>query len=264
MNNIDLIELGKTFMERFDFPTILFQDADHSIYWLGIPEDTAFRCNAYLILDREEALIIDPGGRQAFEFVKKRVAQIILPENITGMILCHQDPDVAASMADWLEFNPSMKVITSLRTNVLLPNYGRPNYAFVNITEEPVYFFHSGRSLRFVESPFLHFPGAFTTYDVFSRYLFSGDIWAAIDMEWRLVVENFAQHKLKLNLFHLDYMAGNIAARGYAERIRVYDIDAILPQHGSVIPGKFVREALSYLSNLKCGLDLIYPHLKVK
>jgi len=83
-------------------------------------------------------------------------------------------------------------------------------------------------------------------------------------MEWQLVVDNFPRHILKLNLFHLDYMAGNIAARGFTDRIRAYAIDAILPQHGSVIPGKFVPDALNYLSDLKCGLDLIYPHLKTK
>jgi flavorubredoxin len=264
MNKIDLIELGKSFMECFDQPTILFQDEDHAIYWLGIPEDTAFRCNAYLITDKEDALIVDPGGRQSFDFVKKRVSQVLPPENIGGMILCHQDPDVAASMDNWLEVNPALKVITSQRTNVLLPNYGNSNYSFISITDEPLYYFRSGRILRFIESPFLHFPGAFTTYDEFSRYLFSGDIWAAIDMEWQLVVENFSRHVLKLNLFHLDYMAGNIAARGFADRIRNLAMDAILPQHGSVIPGKFVPDALNYLSNLKCGVDLIYPHLKVK
>ncbi len=264
MNEIDLIELGKTFTENYDQPMVLFRDGDHAIYWLGIPEDTAFRCNTYLIREKGEAIIVDPGGRPSFDFVKNRVAQILPPENISGMILCHQDPDVAASMDHWLELNPSMKVITSLRTNVLLPNYGQPNYTFVNISEEPVFTFHSGRILRFIESPFLHFPGAFTTYDEASRFLFSGDIWAAIDMEWKLIIDQFTPHIIKLNLFHLDYMAGNVAARGFTERIRSFQIDAILPQHGSVIPGKLVPDALQYLSNLKCGLDFIYPHQKNK
>jgi len=264
MNTIDLTELGKTFMERFDTPTLLFQDEGHAIYWLGIPEDTAFRCNAYLVADNQEALIVDPGGRQSFDFVKNRVAQILPPESVTGMILCHQDPDVAASMADWLDINPSMKVITSLRANVLLPNYGRPNYTFISISEDPVYTFSSGRKIRFIESPFLHFPGAFASYDEYSRYLFSGDIWAAIDMDWHLVVEDFARHKLKLNLFHLDYMAGNIATRGFIDRLRAFPVKAILPQHGSVIPEQMIPEAMNYLMDLKCGLDLIYPHIKVK
>ncbi|MEI7500407.1 MAG: MBL fold metallo-hydrolase [Bacteroidota bacterium] len=264
MNTIDLVELGRLFMERYEKPTPLFQDDNHAVYWLGVPEDSAFRCNTYLIVDGQEAIVVDPGGRGAFEFVKKRVAQILPVERVGALIVCHQDPDVAASMVDWITMDPSIKVITSVRTNILLPHYGKSDYIFVNINEEPVYFFTSGRKLKFIESPFLHFPGAFVTYDETAKFIFSGDIWASIDMEWKLVVEDFSKHELKLSLFHIDYMASNIAARGFTYRIRHLELDAILPQHGSIIPKKFVHNAMEYLNNLKCGLDLIYPDLKYK
>ena len=264
MNTIDLTELGKSFIERYDKPTPLYRDEDHAIYWLGVPEDTAFRCNCYLIVDGPEAILVDPGGCNAFSFVKKRVSQIIPPESVQAMILCHQDPDVAGSMVDWISLNPAIKVITSLRTNVLISHYGKAPYDFININDEPVYQFNSLRKLKFIESPFMHFPGAFVTYDVTSRFLFSGDIWGAIDMDWHLVVEDFHHHELNLNLFHLHYMSSNIAARGFLGRIRNLEIHAILPQHGSVIPRALIPKAFSYLENLKCGLDLIYPGLKVK
>lgn len=264
MNTIDLVELGRLFMERYEKPTPLFQDDNHAVYWLGVPEDTAFRCNTYMIVDGQEAILVDPGGRSAFEFVKKRVIQILPVERVSALIVCHQDPDVAASMVDWLAIDPSIKVITSVRTNILLPHYGKSEYTFVNINENPVYFFVSGRKLKFIESPFLHFPGAFTTYDETAKFIFSGDIWASIDMDWKLVVEDFSKHELKLSLFHIDYMASNIAARGFVDRIRHLELNAILPQHGSVISKKFVNKALEYLNNLKCGLDLIYPDLKNK
>jgi flavorubredoxin len=264
MNTIDLVELGRLFMERYDKPTPLFKDDNHAVYWLGVPEDSAFRCNTYLIVDGPGAVIVDPGGHSSFEFVKNRVAQILPVEQVNALIVCHQDPDVAASMVDWLEMNPTLKVITTVRTNILLPHYGKSDYTFVNVNENPVYFFVSGRKLKFIESPFLHFPGAFTTYDETTRFIFSGDIWAAIDMDWKLIVEDFGKHELKLSLFHIDYMASNIAARGFIDRIRHLELDAILPQHGSVIPKKFVYKALEYLNHLKCGLDLIYPDLKYK
>lgn len=262
MNNIDLEELGKTFMERYDKPTCLFRDGSHQVFWLGTPEDTAFRCNTYLLCDGKDALIIDPGGIDAFDFVLKRTAQVLPPENITGLVLCHQDPDVAGSMVQWLTLCPQAQVITSVRTSVLLPHYGMADYKFYNINEEPVFIFESGAQLRFVESPFLHFPGAFTTFDEQSGFLFSGDIWAAIDMDWHLLVDDFSRHELKMSLFHVDYMASNIAARGFLDRIRGLEITAILPQHGSIIPARHVPKAKHYLETLKCGLDLIYPGLR--
>ncbi len=259
MNTIDLVELGRMFNGRYNFPTQLYHELHHDIYWLGIPEDFAFRCNTYLIVDGQEAIIVDPGGHDAFEFIKMRVSQVLPLEKVTALILCHQDPDVAASMTDWLAFDPAIRIITSVRTNVLLPHYGVKDYAFVNINENPEWIFPSGRKLRFVESPFLHFPGAFTTYDELSGFLFSGDVWASINLDWHLVVDDFDQHVLHLNLFHINYMASNVAARGFVDRLHTLKLNAILPQHGSIIPKHHIPEALQYLRELKCGLDLIYP-----
>jgi flavorubredoxin len=263
-NTIDLIKLGKAFKDNYEIPTILFQDGNHIVYWLGTPEDSAFRCNTYLIQDGEEAIIVDPGGSDAFDFIRRRVEQIIEPDHVSAQILCHQDPDVAGSMVQWLDVNPEMKVITSTRTNILITHYGKDDYNFHNITEFSTYTFLSGRKVKFIEAPFMHFPGAFATWDETSGFLFSGDIWAAIDMDWNLVISDFHRHEFKMNLFHLDYMAGNIAARGFIDRLKGVEVNAILPQHGSVIPKPFVEEAFRYLSNLRCGLDILYPDKKRK
>jgi flavorubredoxin len=262
MNTLDLVEVGRLFLEKYDKPTPLFIDGQHAIYWLGTPEDTAFRCNTYLIVDGQESIIVDPGGAETFDFIRMRVEQIVPVSTLTGLILCHQDPDVAASMVQWLDLCPDVKIITTIRTNILLPHYGRLDYTFFNVNEANEFYFQSGNKLKFIEAPFLHFPGAFVTIDESSKYLFSGDIWAAIDMDWKLVVDNFSHHELKLSLFHIDYMASNIACRGFLQRFGNFEPDAILPQHGSIIPKKLVPRAFSYLRQLKCGLDLIYSGLK--
>lgn len=242
-------------------PTLLYQQDTHAVYWLGITDETAFRCNAYLIVDGDEAIIVDPGSRSYFEQVKQRVAQIMTPESITGMILCHQDPDVAASVVDWLELNPKATVFTSPRTMVLLPHYGKRDFIAYDIEEKPRYKMPSGRALRFITAPFLHSPAAFVTFDENARHLFSGDIWAALTTEWKLVTQDFEQHALNMDLFHIDYMASNVAANGFVNKIADLDINAILPQHGSIIDRNDVPAALDYLRNLQCGTDIVYPEL---
>ncbi len=245
-------------------PTTLFSSNNHEVYWLGNLEKTAFRCNVYLIKDHDEAIIVDPGNNSFFNVVKERVAQIINPKNVIGQILCHQDPDVAASMTSWLDLNPKMKVLTSPRTQVLLPHYGKSDYDYYDVTKSHEFKFSSGNSITFVESPFLHFPGAFVTYDPIAYYLFSGDVWAALDMEWKLVVENFDEHVEKMDLFHTDYMSSNLAARGFVKRLEdlQLQIDAILPQHGSIMSKENVSKAMDYLKNIICGTDIIYADLK--
>lgn len=261
MNTIDLSSYKNKGLPDLSKPTPLFRDGDHAIYWLGMDEDVPFRCNVYLLVDRDEILLVDPGSRTCFETVKRRVAQIVGPERVTGMILCHQNPDVAASMVDWLGFKPGITVYATLRTNVLLPFYGASDYRFVDVSLNTRLKLPSGAELRFIDAPFLHFPGAMTTYDTASGFLFSGDIWAAVGSDWNLVIDDFQQHSIKMDMFHIDYMASNIATRGFVRRLEPYDIAAILPQHGSVIGQNFVKDALDYLQELECGTDVLYPDL---
>lgn len=243
-------------------PTVIYLRDDHAIYWLGYFDNTAFRCNVYLIKDKNKAWIVDPGNRLFFNTIKSRVEQIISVTHLDGLIICHQDPDVAASMVDWLAICPELKVFTTPRTQVLLPHYGVNDYHYVDVEASPVLHLPSGAKLQFIQAPFLHFSGAFTTYDDKAQALFSGDIFAALDIHWRLFVEDFNEHILKLDLFHKDYMASNLAARGFIERIKDIPMKAILPQHGSIITYKDVDSALQYLRELRCGTDIIYANLE--
>jgi flavorubredoxin len=244
-------------------PTLLFKDREYYVYWLGITNETAFRCNCYLIISDDEAILIDPGGKHFFGQVFNRVSQVIDPKKVSGMILSHQDPDIAASMTDWIEFNKNIKVFSTPRTHVLLPHYGIEDYQHFDVEENKYYPLSNGKSLRFYPAPFLHFPGAFVTYDEASGFLFSGDIWASLDSDWKLVIEDFDVHSVKMDLFNKDYMSSNIAASFFAYSIKNLDIKAILPQHGSIIPKNFVKNAIKYLEELECGIDLFYANAQL-
>ncbi|MDX8410213.1 MAG: MBL fold metallo-hydrolase [Mariprofundales bacterium] len=245
-------------------PTTLFEprsasQPNHAIYWIGLMEDSAFRCNSYLLIDGERAILIDPGSRANFAQAVSRVAQIMSPMKVTDLLICHQDPDVGASMVDWLDLNPELRIITSPRTQVLLPYFGKRNYTWINSEEPPETVLASGSKLQYINAPFLHSPAAFTTFDHTSGFLFSGDIWAAISSDWQLLVHDFDTHRANMDKFHLHYMACNRACRGFTAKLQDLEINAILPQHGSILDRCFVPQAIDYLNQLQCGLDLEYP-----
>ncbi|MDX8411803.1 MAG: MBL fold metallo-hydrolase [Mariprofundaceae bacterium] len=242
-------------------PTLLFQDGGHHIYWLGITEPTVFRTNTYLIRDGDQAILVDPGNRMYFNQVKKRVSQILPPEEVSGLIACHQDPDVIASMPDWLAINPDMQVFTSPRTQVLLPHYGQAKYRYEDVEASPELHLPSGTLLSFVPAPYLHFAGAFATYDATAKCLLSGDVFASLYAGARLWADDLEALTESMGLFHRDYMASNIAARGFVNRLDGLEIAAILPQHGSLIGGDLAGGCLEWLRELYCGTDLTYPEL---
>lgn len=240
-------------------PALLFERAQRRIHWLGAPDQDAFRANTYLITDGDAGVLVDPGPAHGFEATRRATERALDGGALVGVVVCHQDPDVAGSIAAWVEYAPDVQVITSPRTKVLLPHYGLKDYRYHDITSGP--FPLGGAPLRFVEAPFLHFPGAFATYEPVSRSLLSGDVWAALDTDPRMVVSDFEAHAQKLDLFHLDYMACNLAARGFVARLADLEIHAILPQHGSIVARPEVPAALDYLEHLECGVDLVYAGL---
>jgi len=244
-----------------DHPTCLFEKDGHAVYWLGVSEASIFRTNSYLIRDGDEAIIIDPGSRSFFRQTRDRVAQIVAPDQITGMILCHQDPDVFASMVDWLEINPDMNVYTSPRTQVMLPSYGCRDYRYVDNEENPALTLPAGAELKFIPAPFLHSPSAFATYDAAIGCLFSGDVFASLNVDTNLWAKEFDSLEGDMRMLHTEYMASNIAARGFTRRLDGLEIRAILPQHGCLIGAENVNPAIDWLTNLQCGADLIYPDL---
>jgi len=249
-------------------PVLLYDSDSHKVAWVGSVEPTLFRCNAYLVMAGGFNVLIDPGGLQHFEQVKERVSHFVSPKEITHVVAHHQDPDVIGSIPKWLELNPELTIITTPRTKVLLPYYGfdasKVKWLDVSSLDDTMVEFGNGSVLLFLSAPFLHFPDAFVTYDSGSRILFSGDIFAAIQQEWNLVVDDFERHRQEMTYFHIYYMASNKALRYFLKKIRPFKIDAIAPQHGSIIPEKFVPDAVDFLENLKCGTDLLYEESPVR
>ncbi len=241
---------------------VCLHEGDHAVYWVGSEEPSPFRCNAYLVVDGEHRILMDPGSTMHhFPQVRARVEQIVPASSLTHVVAHHQDPDLCDSLPSWLELAPDLTIVTTPRVRVLLPYYGFPsdvNWLDVSPEDSTTLELDHG-SLVFITAPFLHFPEAFVTYDETTGFLFSGDIGAAVEEDWRLVVEDWDRHWQTMLPFHVFYMASRKALRGFLRKIEPFPVSAICPQHGSIIPPAQVQRALESLANLPCGLDLLYP-----
>lgn len=258
MNLINRLDNNKV---NLTGPVAFYDSSGHKIFWVGSVEDTIFRCNTYLLQDGTQNYLIDPGGLVIhFPQVMERVKSIMEPADITHIIVHHQDPDLCASIPMWLKFNKDIVIMTDPRARVLLPHYGIVDGKYFSVDGKTVAL-PSGGELRFIRSPFMHFPGAFVTYDSVSRFLFSSDICATLDDNWKLVADDINSHLGLMDAFLEDYIACNKAIKGFLRNIKDITIEAILPQHGSIIKREFVKPTLDYLKDFKCGLDIIYPDL---
>ncbi|MFA6169391.1 MAG: MBL fold metallo-hydrolase [Candidatus Margulisiibacteriota bacterium] len=227
------------------------------IYWVGFYDQVAnFHCNPYLIVDGDEAVLIDPGSAPHFPIVARKVISLIDPKKISTIIVSHQDPDLAGSLPVFEDLinNPELKIATFERVSFLILHYG---------VRSPFYFFEknnnrlklkSGRELVFQPTPYLHTPGAFATYDTKSKIFFSGDLFGAFSDDWDLFAK--ANYHDQMSLFHKPYMPSREIMKLVLEKIEQYDIEMIASQHGSIIKKEQVKPAIDFLKGLECGTYL--------
>jgi flavorubredoxin len=84
------------------------------VYWVGFYDEQAgLHCNPYLIIDNDEAMVIDGGSRPDFATVMMKILQTgIAPNKIKALLYQHYDPDLCGSI-------PNFEDIISVTT--LLP-----------------------------------------------------------------------------------------------------------------------------------------------
>ena len=111
----------------------------------------------------------------------------------------------------------------------------------------------SGRKLNFIQTPYLHFPGAIATYDTVSKILFSSDLFGAFSYEWSLFAQEDYLEKMKA--FHEHYMPSNDILRPVMEVFLGMEISMIAPQHGSII-NTDIKKYIRTLRDLECGAFL--------
>ena len=227
------------------------------IYWVGFFEETTkLHCNPYLVLDDEDVVLFDPGSIPDFPVVMRKVIDLVNPDNITWIVVSHQDPDVCGNLAvveDVIGRN-DLRIAAHTNTVRLIRHLGLKSELFAVDEHDLTLELKSGRVFDFLPVPFLHSPGAVATIDRKTRSLFSGDLFGAVSEDWRLLAgPGFPRN---MDSFHQAYMPSNQVLKAALEHIERLDIERILPQHGSVIEGDQIRLAIDHLKALPCGVDL--------
>lgn len=229
-------------------------EIENGIYWVGANDQiTGLHCNPYLIVDGDEAILIEPGSPIDFEIVRHKVEAIIPLSKIKYVILSHQDPDLCASVPLFEKLGLDFEIVCHWRASVIIKYYGVTSKFYLTNEHEGKLTLKSGREIKFLNAPYLHFPGAILTYDTKTKILFSGDLFGGFSNNW----EPYAREDYieAMKLFHENYMPSNDIIRPVMELLLNMDISKICPQHGSIIIND-IKKHIKVLRDLECGTYL--------
>lgn len=230
-----------------------------NIYWVGhsLPDDN-FQCHVYLIENGTDSILIDPGSKLTFKHVLKKVEEIIPFNHIRYFICQHQDPDItgALPLIDQLVTRSDAKIISHWRAIALLKHYGLELPFWCVEENNWTLELKGGRILEFIFTPYMHFPGAFCTFDTSSGILFSSDIFGAFTESFSLFAEDESFFE-GMRLFHEHYMPSKEILFNGLTKLEKYPVKIIAPQHGSIIPETMVDFYFKQLKNVDCGIYLM-------
>lgn len=249
-----------------------------TIYWVGFFDETSgLHCNPYLIVDGDEAVVIDGGSRPEFPTVMTKILKTgTHPSAIRGLIYHHYDPDLCGSVSDYEDIieREDLRIMSTLENNTFIRHYG-PSSPLVDIAEYNDRFtFSSGRTLEFIRTPYAHSAGNFITYDELSGVVFTSDLFGNNSPRWDLFLEleESCRHcplpdpcplgrphcPIAATLaFHRALMPSEKALRYAMEKILATPAGMAAPQHGSVIPVEQEFRAIGarLLSLTEVGID---------
>ena len=259
---------------NYDYPVQIGE----GVYWIGFHDkESGLHCNPYLIVDGEEAVVIDGGSRPDFPSVLMKILRTgVAPSSIVALIYSHYDPDLVGSVHNFESIidRKDLKIISDASNNMFIRHYyvesalssvGSMNYEFR---------FSSGRTLRFIMAPYAHSQGSFVTFDSLSGIVFTGDIYGSIDANWELFLKLDERcHECDnpqvcilgtsycplrgMMKFHRDVMTSEKSLQLAISRIMSLPVQMIAPQHGSIIlDAKDILYVSKMLASLKgVGID---------
>lgn len=237
----------------------IFEDGNHR--WIAIARDPArpeflVDTNEYLVVEGEDALLLDPGGSEIFPSVFSALSTVFDVREIRRIFSSHQDPDIASSLSLWLEFNPRIKCYISWLWAGFVPHFGGGGETFIPIPDNGMDILLGSTRLQAVPAHYLHSSGNFHLYDPKAKILFSGDVGAALlpPGEDGLFVEKFDTHIRHAEGFHRRWMGSAKAKNDWCSRVANMDIDMLCPQHGAIYQGEDVKRFIDWFSRLEVGV----------
>jgi flavorubredoxin len=243
------------------------------IFWVGFyDQQSGLHCNPYLIIDGEEALVIDGGSRPDFPTVMMKILQTgVAPTQIKALLYQHYDPDLCGSIPNFegIIKRKDLRVLSETENLMFIRHYSVSSRLIPLNQVNYRYEFSSGRTLEFIRTPYAHSAGSFITYDPKSKILFSSDLFGSYGTEWELYLKlrpecrdcaDLGNCPQKLAVcpindilnFHRAIMPSGKALKYAFEQILQKPFETIAPQHGSIINDK---KAIMYIFKLLISLQ---------
>ena len=220
------IKEGVFWMGAVDWDRRLFDSL------IPLPDGTTY--NAYLVRGSEKTALIDtvdpPMANELLEQLKD-VSQI------DYVISHHAEQDHSGTIPQVLEKYPNARLITTPKAKGMLMDLLQIPEASFTTVEDGETLSLGNKTLKFIHTPWVHWPETMVTYLEEDKILFSCDFFGShIATTDLFVTDEGRVYEAAKRYFAEIMMPFRNVIKKNLEKLKSYDIQMIAPSHGQIFP----------------------------
>ena len=246
------------------------------VYWVGVkdwnrrlfdsliplPKGTSY--NAYLVIGSNSIALIDtvnPGFEKELE---NKIKGIVDPRDINYIVMNHAEPDHAGAIPYILNIAPKSRLVTSSIGSKIAKIFYRIPDERIYVVKDGDEIDLGGKTLRFIYTPWLHWPETMVTYLEEDGILFPCDFFGAHIAAgmWDDEVEDIVNHAQRY--WGEIIMPFRLNALKALEKLSTLNIKVIAPSHGPIYrnPKRIIEKYLDW-SNGKTKKKILIVYVSM-
>jgi flavorubredoxin len=214
--------------------------------------------NAYAVRGDAGVAVIDTVKAEQADDFFARLESVARYDEIKVIVLNHLEPDHTGALPELMRRAPQAELIISKRAPQMLKALLKPSddaldYRLADTGTEVDL---GGRTLRFLHTPFLHWPDTQCTYLVEEQILFSGDVFGCHYCDTRLFNDQVGDFRFSFDYYYTHIM------RPFKEHvlkalklIEPLPLKTIAPTHGPILRDRPRRYVAQYRELSSAGID---------
>jgi flavorubredoxin len=196
---------------------------------ISLPAGTSY--NSYLVQGADKTVLIDTVDPKFTSLLMDRLAEV---DRVDYVIVQHVEQDHSGSLPAVLARFPEAQVLCSARAVDLLATHVRVSGEMVRVVEDGEELALGGKTLRFVYTPWVHWPETMSTFLVEDSVLFSCDMFGSHLATSDLIGSEQELYPAAKRYFAEIMMPFRSMLRKDLDKVEPLGAEFIAPSHGPV------------------------------
>ncbi len=227
---------------------------------IPLPDGTSY--NAYLVKGSEKTALIDTVDPDKINVLLRQLESV---KKIDYIIIQHCEQDHSGAAPVVLEKYPQAKIICSPKAQPLVISHLNIPEEKIKIVEDEEILTLGDKSLKFLITPWVHWPDTMCTYLEEDNILFSCDFFGShIATSDLFAVDEVHVYEAAKRYYAEIMMPFRTFVRKNLEKVQNFEIEIIAPSHGPLYnKPSFIFDAYNEWTNSPPKKDVVIPYISM-